>query len=409
VPTGITEITLGQARRLAIAAQGLQSARPSARITRRHLRGVVQRIGLLQIDSVSTVVRAHYLPLWSRLGSYDRSLLEGMYGELFEYWAHEASLLPVTEQPLFRWRMERAAAGQGIYAGLVKFAREQESFIGTVLDRVTDDGPLAASDLGERGAGGWWGWSPTKRAMEWLFWTGQVAVSGRRTSFERVYDLPERVLPAAVLNAPTPSAHEAHRELILLSAGALGVATEGDLRDYFRLPVADTAAAIRDLVAGGELAGVRVRGWQKEAYLLPGTTLPRRGAPGTLLAPFDPLVWHRPRVERLWDLILRLEIYTPAAKRIHGYYVLPFLLGDRIVARVDLKTDRALGVLQVHAAHAEPGVDVEATCHALARELQQMAGWLGVGSVVVGSGGDLAAALRGHVQALNSGQVAPSG
>jgi len=386
-------LTLSQARRLAIAATGLTRPRVGGRVDRRHVRGVLRHTALFQIDSVSTVVRAHYLPLWSRLGAYDRSLLDRMYGELFEYWAHEASLLPVQLHPLLRWRMAEARAYKGTYGELARFAREQPAIMESVLQRVRDEGPLAASDLGERGEGTWWGWSQSKRALEWLFWSGQVAVATRRPSFERVYDVPERVLPRDVLDLPTPDPADAQRELIRIAAGCLGVATASDLGDYFRLRAAETSARVAELVEEGELQPVAVRGWRQPAYLLAGTTLPRRVSQGALLAPFDPLVWERPRVARLWQLELRLEIYTPAHKRVHGYYVLPFLLGERIVARVDLKADRTAGVLRVPAVHAEPDVDHEIVAVALAAELVAMADWLGLDEVVLGGAGDLAPAL----------------
>jgi uncharacterized protein YcaQ len=399
-------LTLSQARRLAIAAAGLSRPRVAGRVDRRHVRGVLQHTALLQIDSVSAVVRAHYLPLWSRLGSYDRGLLDRMYGELFEYWAHEASLLPVSMHPLLRWRMAEARAYTGIYGELAALARDQPALMETVLQRVRDEGPLAASDLGERGEGTWWGWSKSKQALEWLFWSGQVAVAARRSSFERVYDLPERVLPRAVLDLPTPEPAAAQRELIRIAAGCLGAATASDLGDYFRLRAADTSARVAELVEAGDLQAVAVRGWRQPAYLPTGTTLPRRVSPGALLTPFDPLVWERARVARLWQLELRLEIYTPAHKRVHGYYVLPFLLGERIVARVDLKSDRAMGVLRVPAVHAEPDVDHEQVASALAAELVAMAAWLGLTEVELGGAGDLAPALLSALAAVDVSDLA---
>jgi uncharacterized protein YcaQ len=401
MPGASNTLTLSQARRLAIAATGLARPRAGGRVDRRHVRGVLRHTALFQIDSVSTVVRAHYLPLWSRLGSYDRGLLDRMYGELFEYWAHEASLLPVGMHPLLRWRMAEAREYKGTYGALARLAREQPDFMASVLQRVRDEGPLAASDLGERGEGSWWGWSQSKRALEWLFWSGQVAVAARRSSFERVYDLPERVLPPAILALPTPGPAAAQRELIRIAARCLGVATASDLGDYFRLRATDTAARIAELVEAGDLEAVAVRGWRQPAYLPRGATVPRRLSPGVLLAPFDPLVWERPRVARLWQLELRLEIYTPAPKRVHGYYVLPFLLGERIVARVDLKSDRAAGMLRVPAVHAEPDVDHEQVADALAAELVAMADWLGLDEVMLGGGGDLTPALRRAVAATD--------
>jgi uncharacterized protein YcaQ len=406
VPDVSDTLTLSQARRLAIAATGLGRPRAAGRVDRRHVRGVLRHTALFQIDSVSTVVRAHYLPLWSRLGAYDRSLLDRMYGELFEYWAHEASLLPVELHPLLRWRMAEARAYKGIYGGLARFAQEESGFVASVLERVRDEGPLAASDLGERGEGSWWGWSQSKRALEWLFWSGQVAVAARRSSFERVYDLPERVLPRSVLDLPTPEPTDAQRELIRIAARSLGVATASDLGDYFRLRAADTSVRVTELVESGELRPVAVRGWRQVAYVPPDTTLPRRVSSGALLAPFDPLVWERPRVARLWQLELRLEIYTPAHKRVHGYYVLPFLLGERIVARVDLKADRAAGILRVPAVHAEPDVDHENVAVALAAELVAMADWLGLDEVVLGGAGDLAPALLSALAAADRPDLA---
>jgi len=369
-------------------------------VTDRHLRTAVSRLGLLQIDSVSVVARAHYLPLFSRLGRYATALLDaaawGPRPWLFEYWAHEASLLPVGLQPLFRWRMARALTGAGVYTETARFAAENPAVIAGVLARVRA-GAVTAADLEDRaqrrtGAGGWWGWSGSKRALEWLFWTGQVTTATRRGSFERVYDLPERVLPPAVLNLPTPTEADAHRALLLIAAQALGIATAGDLRDYHRLGPADAAPRIAELVEEGALIPVAVRGWTKPAFLHHAARQPRRVDACALLAPFDPLVWHRPRTERLFGFRYRLEIYTPAARRTHGYYVLPFLLGDTLVARVDLKADRARDTLTVLASHAEPDAPLHAAA-ALAGELRLMARWLRLARVEVQPRGELAAAL----------------
>jgi uncharacterized protein YcaQ len=390
------------ARRIAIAAQGLAdpcpcAPAPTAPVSSRHLRGVVGRLGLLQIDSVSAVARAHYLPLFSRLGAYPRELLDaaawgGRPRVLFEYWAHEASLLPCAMQPLFRWRMERAAALEGLYGELAAFARERRDYVNRVRAEVAARGPLVSSDLeGPRGPGGWWGWSDAKRALEFLFWTGEVTTATRR-GFERVYDLPERVLPAAVLAAPTPAPRDAMRELLRRSARALGIATEADLRDYFRLGIADARPLLPELVESGELLAVSVEGWAQPAYLHREARRPREVDACALLAPFDPLVWERARAERLFGFRYRIEIYTPAEKRVHGYYVLPFLLGERFAARVDLKANRATEELLVLAAHAEPGAPPH-TATALAGQLRAMAGWLGLARVTVRPAGDLAPAL----------------
>jgi uncharacterized protein YcaQ len=349
---------------------------------------------------VNVLVRAHYLPLFSRLGPYERPLLDrAAYGgrrrALFEYWGHQASLLPVTLHPLLRWRMAHAERGVGVWGGLVRWARRRRAFIDGVLAEVAERGPLAASELrnGGPGRGKWWGWSDGKGALEWLFWSGRVTTAARR-GFERVYDLPERALPPAVLAAPTPPEDEAQRALLRLAARALGVATERDLRDYFRLHGADARRRVAELVEAGDLLPARVEGWAQPAYLDPRARAPRRVDARALLAPFDPLVWERQRAERLFGFHYRIAIYTPAARRTHGYYVLPFLLGDRLVARVDLRADRAAGVLHVPAAHAEPGVNRPRVAHVLAEELRAMARWLGLGRVAAGARGELAAPLR---------------
>ncbi len=320
-------LSLAAARRVAIAAQGFLDRAPTGMPDRRHLRRVLARIGLLQIDSVSVVARAHYLPLFSRLGPYPRPLLEaaawGKPRSLFEYWAHEASLLPHETQPLLRWRMARAEAGLGTYGELGRFGRENRATIDRLHAGIAANGPAAASALeGAKGKGGWWGWGEAKMALEWLFWAGHLTTASRR-GFERIYDLPERVLPAAVLAQPTPTPADAQRDLLRISARALGIATANDLRDYFRLSSADTAPRIPELVEAGDLIPVTVAGWAAPAYLHPDADRPRRVAARALLAPFDPLVWDRARAERLFGFRYRIEIYTPAARRVHGYYVRP--------------------------------------------------------------------------------------
>ncbi|WP_439817875.1 winged helix-turn-helix domain-containing protein [Zavarzinia sp. CC-PAN008] len=394
-------LSLKAARRIAIAAQGLAEPRPVAP-TARHVRRTIERLGLLQIDSVSVLARAHYLPLFSRLGPYDREHLEaaawGRPRHLFEYWAHEASLLPLRFQPLLRWRMAAARDGQGIYGGLARFAAERRPYVDQVLDEIVKRGPTIASDLdGEKGEGGWWGWSERKRALEWLFWAGHLTTATRR-GFERVYDLPERVIPRAILETPTPTRADAERALLLHAAEALGVATAGDLRDYFRQGPEAAKARLPELVEMGALVPVKVEGWSQPAFLHAEARKPRRVEARALLAPFDPLVWERSRTERLFDFHYRLEIYTPQHKRVHGYYVLPFLLGEHLVARVDLKADRAAGTLRVHAAHAEPHAPPH-TAEALALELRAMADWLGLERVAVTPAGDLGLALAEAVLA----------
>ncbi|TIS57838.1 MAG: winged helix-turn-helix domain-containing protein [Mesorhizobium sp.] len=390
------KISLATARRVALAAQGFTDPRPNGTPGRRHLARVLARTGLLQIDSVSAVVRAHYMPLYSRLGPYRLSLLDDAAATrkrmVFEYWAHEASFLPVETYPLMRWRMERAERGNEMYNGLAKWGREHTIYIEDIYREVIDRGPIAASALeGQKGSGGWWGWSDAKYAFEWLFWAGRITTASRR-GFERLYDLPERVLPRAILGLPVPSPEDAHRELLRISARAHGVATAGDLRDYFRLSPADIKGRIEELVEAGELLPVRVEGWDKPAYLHKDARFPRRIEARALLAPFDPVVFERARTERLFNFRYRIEIYTPAEKRQYGYYVLPFLLGDRIVARVDLKADRPTGVLRVHAAYAEPAAPAE-TAAELFEELKLMRGWLGLERIEVTPAGDLGPAL----------------
>lgn len=390
------KISLAMARRIALAAQGFNDPRPGGVPDRRHLARVLSRTGLLQIDSVSAVVRAHYMPLYSRLGPYPLALLDnaavGRKRAVFEYWAHEASFLPVETYPLMRWRMLRAEQGDEMYLGLAKWGRERKAMIDEIYAQVAERGPIAASDIeGHKGNGGWWGWSEAKHAFEWLFWAGRITTAYRR-GFERYYDLPERVLPQAVLDLPIPSVEDAHRELLRISARAHGIATYGDLRDYFRLAPGDTKDRIENLVEAGELLPVKVESWDKTAYLHKDARFPRRIEARALLAPFDPVVFERTRTEKLFGFRYRIEIYTPAEKRQYGYYVLPFLLGDRIVARVDLRADRPASVLRVHAAYAEAGAPAE-TAAQLLEELKQMQGWLGLEAIEVTPAGDLGPAL----------------
>jgi len=395
-------LSLAAARRIALAAQGFAAPRPGFAGAAR-LHATLRRLALVQIDSVNVLARSHYLPFFSRLGGYDAALLDrAAWGRrsqrrLFEYWGHEASLLPLELHPLLRWRMARAERGEGMYRGLARFGREKPAFIGAVLAEVAARGPLSASELegGGKGQGSWWGWSDGKAALEWLFWAGRLTAATRRAAgFERVYDLPERVLPADVLAMPTPSEAEAQRALLSRAAQALGVATEKDLREHFRLEPADARARIAELVEAGGLLPVAVEGWDRPAYLDPAAHAPRRVAASALLSPFDSLVWERARAERLFGFHYRIEIYTPAARRRHGYYVLPFLLGDRLAGRADVKADRAGRRLAVHAAFVEPGVDAKEAAEALLAELLALARWLGLGEVVVAGKGELGAALR---------------
>jgi uncharacterized protein YcaQ len=388
-------LSLAAARRIALGAQGLAGARPPGRVGARRLLALADRLNLFQIDSVNVVARAHYLPAFSRLGAYPTELIDraawGKKRRLFEYWGHEASLLPLDLHPLLRWRMARAERGESGWGSLRAYAKERRHEADSILARIAADGPLAASDL-ETGRTGWWEWSGSKRVLEWLFWAGKITTATRRGSFERVYDLPERVIPGSILAMQTPEPADARRALLRRAARALGVATAKDLRDYFRLSPADAAPALAELAEGGELVPVRVEGWRDLAWLDPDARRPVRAGGRALLAPFDPLIWERSRAERLFGLHYRIEIYTPAKKRVHGYYVLPFLLRDRIAARVDLKADRKRGALVVQAAHREPGAPAD-TAEALAAELRLMAAWLGLERVEVRPRGDLAPAL----------------
>lgn len=381
----VEKIGLPQARRIALAAQGFGGRRAEAP-GGNHLLRVIDRLQLFQIDSVNVLARAHYLPAFSRLGPYDTAHLDRLaWGplrqrRLFEYWAHEASLLPCAMQPLLRWRMARADRGESGWSWMRRYATEHRGQAMEVLERIRSEGPMAASDFeAHKGQSGWWEWSEVKCALEWLFWAGHITTATRRRSFQRVYDLTERVLPASVLAAATPPEEDAHRALIERAARAHGIATEKDLRDYFRQSPEQARTAIRALAEEGVLMPVAVEGWG-HGWLHRDARLPRRVEAQALLAPFDPLIWERDRAERLFGFRYRIEIYVPADKRVHGYYVLPFLLGDRLVARVDLKADRAQARLWVRAVHLEPDAPAH-TREALAEELQAMASWLGLETV----------------------------
>lgn len=391
------QLSAAEARRIALAAQGFGGPGSGGPVGGHALRRVLKRIGLVQMDSVNVLVRAHYLPLFSRLGTYDTVVLDraAHYAprRLFEYWGHEASLLPVELHPLLRWRMERASTDA--WGGMQQISRERPELMERLVEQVRQRGPISASELAAeeepRRAGPWWDWSDVKRALEFLFWSGRLT-SARRRGFERLYDLPERVLPRAVLALRTPCVEDAQRELMRISSRALGVAAERDLRDYFRLPAAEARQRIAELVEAGELLPVSVEGWRTQGFLHATARVPRRVDACALVGPFDSLVWGRDRVERIFGFRYRIEIYIPKPKRVHGYYVLPFLLGDRLLARVDLKADRNAGVLRVQAAHAEaaaPG----ATAGALREQLHAMAGWLGLGGVEVVRGGDFSRML----------------
>jgi hypothetical protein len=386
---------------VALAAQGLGVSKP-ARVTKRHLLATIQRLGLLQIDSVNVLVRAHYFPPFSRIGPYPTDWLDDLAyrkRRLFEYWGHAASLIPVDLFSSFRWRMERAKQGIGVYRGWVNFAKNNAGLIREVLEQIRQHGPAGAGDVEKAikqeqlaKKAGWWEWSDSKTALEWLFWSGQVTTSTRR-NFERVYDLTERVYPH-LYNGDVPDLAIAQRELVATAARALGVATENDLSDYFRLKINETRPRIRELVEAGELLEVKVESWRQPAYLSSSARIPRSLEAGTFLSPFDPLLWERKRTERLFGFRYRIEIYTPAPQRQHGYYVLPFLFGQNFVARLDLKADRTNNVLRVVGAFAEPQTEPKNFVHAVAAELQSMAAWLGLEKIAISKYGDLAPMLR---------------
>jgi uncharacterized protein YcaQ len=387
-----------QARRVALAAQGFLD-KPHAAPTMRTFQRTVERTGVLQVDSVNVLQRAHYMPLYSRMGPYDVELLrrasERRPRRLVEYWAHVQALMPVELWPVMQHRMATYRAARGKWGFVADDALEER-----ILEEIRERGASTARDLDDglpREKGNWgWNWSETRKVLDYLYMSGVVAIAGRNSQFEIRYDLPERVIPADVLAWPTPSLADASRELVRRAARSHGVATVQDLRDYYRMPVADAAAAVAELVEEGELLPVTVDGWKRPAYLHRDARLPRRVEARALLSPFDPVVWERARTEALFDFHYRIEIYVPAEKRVHGYYVLPFLLGDRIVARVDLKADRQFdagaGRLVVRSAWGEPGAP-EDTAEQLGEELRRLADWLGLASVTVEPRGDLAPAL----------------
>lgn len=392
-----------QARRTALAAQGFGKRKP-ANPKRRAVLDVVARTRLLQLDSVSAVVRAHYAPVFSRIGPYDRSLLDGAAWSdsakarrgLVEYWAHEAALIPVADWPLMRWRM--AEYRHGRWSGMRAVVERNPTLGKDILDVVTEVGAASAGEIERhleldkpRAKGTWWNLSDTKMICEQLFAAGELSTA-RRVGFTRHYDLTERVVPADVVDREIGEG-DAVRELIRRSSRALGIGTEADLRDYYRLARRQSAPAIAELVDAGELLPVDVDGWDAPAYLHPEAATPRRIAGTALLCPFDPLIFFRPRTQRIFDFHYRIEIYTPEPKRVHGYYVFPLLLDGKLVGRVDLRAERATGRLLAPAAFAEPGHATAETATALRSALREMADWLELDDIVIGDRGDLAPLL----------------
>lgn len=391
-------LSAAQARRIALGAQGFRDPRPGGRVDRRHLRRVMGRLGLLQLDSVPVVMRTQYMPLFARLGPYEPDLLDRVAyadDEWFEAWSHEASLLPVESEPLLRWHKARCRDGQ-TWGHLARFARDNGPYIDEVRAQVQQR-RLAPAELENPRAvkgGDWWdGHSGGSLALDWLFRLGEVGVR-RRPGFVKEFDLLERIIPPEIQALPTPTEEDAHRELLRRSAASFGVAAASDLVDYYRLPKKPAKDRVAELVEGGELIEVDVEGWDRPGYLHPDAARPRSIDACTFLSPFDPVVWCRDRGERLFDFRYKIEIYTPKDKRVFGYYVLPFLLGDRIVGRCDLKTDRADGVLRVLSGFSEVGVDRDETIEGMRRGLDDLARFVGVdGWTVSGDRGDLIDAL----------------
>ncbi len=398
-----SSLSIAEARRVALAAQGFTFPNREGKANWTKIKNTIDQLKLLQIDSVNVLVRSHYLPVYSRLGHYDHATLDARTFNnkkrtMFECWSHEASLVPLELHPFMRWRMDRAKNSDGKYGSMSRFARDEQDYLKTVLDFVKRNGPTAVSDFPDsgKGAGGWWGWSKGKMAFETLFDQGLITAAAR-PSFERIYDVPENVIPADVLNRPTPSEPDAFRHLLDLSGRALGIGTEFDLRDYFRLPVAETKIALAELIEAGILIPIQIQDWKHQAYIHRDARLPRKAGGTALVSPFDPLVWERARAERLFNFHYRIEIYTPAEKRKFGYYVLPFLMGDRFAARVCLKADRQAGVLRANATHLEPHADAGETAEAMSHELQLMSTWLGLDGVEVGAKGNLARQLKAAI------------
>jgi len=415
------EMSAAEARGIALAAQ-LFGPRPrrgqgvppgAGRAEAADVRQTAVALGAVQIDAVNVLVRSHYLPLYSRLGPYETSVLDGLayrQRQLFEYWGHAASLMPIGLYSALRWRMEESARSRHYAAFLDRMARERPGYMDALLDEIAERGPLAWTELSDparwenpppryaRYADSTLAWhrrSDGKSALEWLYSTGTLAVAERR-GFEPRYDLAERVIPAEITSAPALPPEQGQRVLVLAAARALGVATASDLADYFRLPAAATRARARELAEDGMLRPATVMGWKQPAYLHPDSRTGPVSA-SALLSPFDSLIWRRDRAERLLGYQQVFELYVPAAKRRYGYYVLPFLLGDAIAARVDLKAARDTATLQVLAAHLEPGAAARPTAAELAVELRCLATWLSLDAIQVSARGDLAGHLRNAV------------
>ncbi len=397
-----SSLTVAEARRIALVAQGFGQAKTDQLSGWPAQNKELKRLHLLQIDSVNVLTRSHYLPLFSRLGNYDRAALDNRTlnhtkRAAFECWGHEASLVRMELHPLLRWRMDRAHKGDGIYKSMRDFAYTEKTYLKRTLAFIASHGPTAQSDLPDKskGEGGWWGWSKGKLALETLFAQGLLTTS-KRVSFERFYDLPERVIPPETLNLPTPSARDSILQLMDLSGQALGVATAFDLRDYFRLPLADAKQALDDAVEAGILKPVTVEGWKPQAYLHIAAKIPPKIETAALVTPFDPICWDRDRTERLFNFHYRIELYTPQHKRKFGYYVLPFLMNETFAGRVCLKADRETGTLRANAIHQEKLIDSDEAAQKLAQQIRSMAIWLGLPNVEIRKSGNLSAQVAKH-------------
>ncbi len=383
-------LSIADARKLAVAAQGFDTPRPQTKATQRQVDAIITRLGVLQIDSVNALVRSQELPLFARLGNHNRNAIPKATEakKIFEYWGHEAAHLPVSLHPLFRWKMNAARTGKVTHWGLTSFYEENKAFVKRMLKHVEKNGPTTSRELSTRTEkkGTWWDWDEAKVALEYLFLTGQLMSRGRGSDFARIYDTPERVLPRHVLDAPTPSEDNARKQLLVRSAIAQGVAIASDLADYYRQKPAAVRPLIAELVEEGELRAVAVDGWTEKAFVHRNAKLSKQLHATALLSPFDSLVWCRPRNERLFNFHYRIEIYTPKEKRQFGYYVLPFMMNGELVGRVDLKGDRGNSTLMVNSVNVEKGVKRSAISDALKTELHTMANWLGLQQVQIARG-----------------------
>ncbi len=380
MPKRLDELTIVEARSLALAAQGFDKPRSKSKSSTADAVEVIKKLGVIQIDSVNVLVRSQELPLFARLGDHDRNAINKATAQskIFEYWGHEAAILPVEIQPLFRWKMNAARTGKIKHWGLTSFYADNKAFVKRILKHVEANGPVTARELSTRTTkkSSWWDWDEAKSALEYLFLTGQLMSCGRGSDFARIYDITERVLPAKIVNTPTPTENEARKQLLVRAAKAQGVATLTDLADYYRQKTAVIKPLVNELVEQGDLREVTVDTWVEKAFVHQSAKPPKKLYATALLSPFDSLVWCRPRNERLFDFHYRIEIYTPKEKRKFGYYVLPFMMNGELVGRVDLKADRANAKLLVQSVHTEKGIKRASINGALTKELRALANWL---------------------------------